>query len=120
LTPAARSPALETVRGARSFDALQRSAQVRAHPLLLARYVSNGRTTVRWAFATGRRLGGAVVRNRVRRRLREGARAVTRRVREGWDIMLIARPGSAAATSRELHAAIVDLVRRGGLLKADE
>lgn len=105
------------IRGATRFDAIQRSGQVRAHPLLLVRYLSSGEGTSRWAFSTGRRLGGAVVRNRVRRRLREIVRAVGPRIREGWDIMLIARPGSAAASSRELHDAVLDLARRAGLLK---
>jgi ribonuclease P protein component len=105
------------LRSATSFDAIQRSGEVRAHPLLLLRYHANDLGRVRWGLSTGKRIGGAVVRNRVRRRLREGARDVQPRIREGWDIMLIARPPSAAARSGELHAAIVDLARRAGLMK---
>ena len=108
------------LRGTRSFDAVQRTGQVRAHPLLLARFAANGANGSRWAFATGRRLGGAVVRNRVRRRLRHAVRDALPRIRDGWDIMLIARPGSAAATAQELRAAIVDLARRGDFLKPEE
>jgi len=107
------------LRGPRRFDVIQRSGQVRAHPLLVARFASNEGGGVRWGISTGKRLGGAVVRNRVRRRLREGMRAVLPRIRDGWDIMLIARPESAGASSEELHAAIVDLARRGGLLKRE-
>lgn len=103
--------------GTRQFESLQRSGQVRAHPLLLARFVANELGRVRWGLATGKRLGGAVVRNRIRRRLREGMRAVLPRIDGGWDIMLIARPESAKANSKELHGAIVDLVGRGGLLR---
>ena len=107
------------LRGRARFDAIQRSGQVRSHPLLLARFAANEDGLVRWGLSTGKRLGGAVVRNRVRRRLRVGMRAVSPRIRLGWDIMLIARPESARASSEELHAAIVDLARRGGLLKAE-
>ena len=103
--------------GTRQFESLQRSGQVRAHPVLLARFAANELGRVRWGLATGKRLGGAVVRNRIRRRLREGMRVVLPRIDGGWDIMLIARPGSATANSKELHGAIVDLVRRGGLLR---
>lgn len=105
------------LRGDVRFAAIQRSGQVRAHPLLLARSLVNEGGSIRWAFATGKRLGGAIVRNRVRRRLREGARAVLPRIQGGWDIMLIARPESARASSEDLHAAIVDLARRSGLLR---
>lgn len=105
------------IRGATRFDAIQRSGQVRAHPLLLVRYLATEDTAVHWALSTGRRLGGAVVRNRVRRRLREIIRTVAPQIREGWDIMLVARPGSAAASSKELHDAVLDLARRAGLLR---
>lgn len=101
----------------RRFAAIQRSGLVRSHPLLLARFLANDDGAIRWGFATGKRLGGAVVRNRVRRRLREGARAILPRIEEGWDIMIIARPESARANSAELHAAVADLARRGGILQ---
>jgi len=107
------------LRGRARFDAIQRTGQVRAHPLLLARFAPNDDGLVRWGLSTGKRLGGAVIRNRVRRRLREGMRAVLPRIRNGWDVMLIARPESAGASSEELHAAIVDLAHRGGLLKPE-
>lgn len=106
---------LETLGDARRFATIQEAGRVRAHRLVLARFAPN-EGGLRWAFSTGRRLGGAVVRNRVRRRLREGVRALQPRVRDGWDIMLVARPESAGATSAELHAAIVDVLRRGSLL----
>jgi len=107
------------LRGAKQFETVQRTSQVRAHPLLLARFAANERGTVRWGLSTGKRLGGAVVRNRVRRRLREGMRRVLPHIREGWDIMLIARPESAVANSKELHEAILDLVRRCGLVRPE-
>ena len=107
------------LRGRARFDVIQRTGQVRAHPLLVARFAANEDGLVRWGLSTGKRLGGAVVRNRVRRRLREEMRAVLPRIRGGWDIMLIARPDSAGASSEELNAAIVDLARRGGILNPE-
>ena len=38
--------------GTRQFEVLQRSGQVRAHPLLLARYAANELGRVRWGLAT--------------------------------------------------------------------
>ena len=37
-------------------------------------------------------LGGAVVRNRVRRRLREALRVMAPSFQPGWDVLIIARP----------------------------
>ena len=55
------------------------------------------------------RVGNAVVRNRVRRRLREAIRARSHQFPTGVDIVVAARPASATATWPELNAAL-DLV----------
>jgi ribonuclease P protein component len=58
-----------------TFDALRRTPlQVRRGPMTVA-YVPGG-SDVRVAYAIGRRIGPAVVRNRVRRRLRAAARDI--------------------------------------------
>ena len=52
---------------------------------------------VRVGFTASRRVGGAVVRNRAKRRLRSAAALTLPRVGQaGWDYVLIARPGSTA------------------------
>ena len=67
-------------------------------------------------FAVGRRVGNAVVRNRVKRRLREHLRQ--RILPENWDIVVAARPAAAGATYRELGQAMDELLSRAGLLAA--
>src|SRR6266508_6614918 len=46
----------------------------------------------RAAFVCGRKVGGAVQRNRARRILREAWRALADRVRSGYDVVFVARP----------------------------
>ena len=65
-------PRLVMLSRPQEFAALQ-AGTVRSHPLLTARFLRTDLETTRFGLATGRKLGGAVVRNRVRRRLREGA-----------------------------------------------
>ena len=88
------------------FAALQQSSKSKVHPLLVARFAPNHLERTRFGFSTGRRLGGAVVRNRVRRRLREALRASESRIRPGWDVLIVARPASAAAPYSALVAAL--------------
>jgi ribonuclease P protein component len=62
--------------------------------------------------STPRTLGGAVQRNRVRRRLRELVRARMGRIGPGWDLLIIARPTAGEATHAELGDALDALLAR--------
>jgi RNase P protein component len=57
-----------------TFGALRRAPRVRRGPLTVAWLEGDSREPPRVGFAINRRVGGAVVRNRLRRRLREAAR----------------------------------------------
>ena len=57
---------------------------------------ADGEATVRLGFTATRKVGGAVVRNRAKRRLREAARALAPELaRAGSDYVFIARMGTA-------------------------
>ena len=100
-------PRLVMLSRPQDFTALQ-AGTVRSHPLLSARFLRTDLETTRFGLATGRKLGGAVVRNRVRRRLREGLRAMAPSFQPGWDVLIIARPAIVEAD----HRAVVDTLRR--------
>jgi ribonuclease P protein component len=63
----------------------------------------------RFAISTGRNIGSAVVRNRVRRRLREVLREIPA-AGQGRDILVVCRPPSAQAGYEELREAVTRLV----------
>jgi ribonuclease P protein component len=73
-------------------------------------------TETRIGLITSRRVGGAVVRNRVRRRLREIIRAVRPRMLRGWHIVVVARPGAATADFATLRADVLSLAQRSAIL----
>ena len=106
------------LRARRDFAALQRASKSRVHRLVVARFAPNGLEVTRFGLSTGRRLGGAVVRNRVRRRLREIVRTLAGETRPGWDILLVGRPASATASFAELRDGVREVLSRGGLLEA--
>jgi ribonuclease P protein component len=58
------------LRSTADFQQIQSQSQSRAHPMLLVRFRRNGLDRTRFGISTGRRIGGAVVRNRIRWRLR--------------------------------------------------
>ena len=98
------------------FAALQDGGIPRSHPLLVARFRRTDLETTRFGLATGRRLGGAVVRNRVRRRLREALRVMAPSFQPGWDVLIIARPAIVEADHDALVGAVHRILVRGGVL----
>jgi ribonuclease P protein component len=68
------------------------------------------------AFVAGRRVGGAVVRNRARRVLRAAWREIAPRVREGYDVALVARGTIRNARSPELVPEVEGLLSRAQVI----
>lgn len=70
----------------------------------------------RVGFVTSRQVGPAVVRNRVRRRLREIVRQRQQELREGFWIVLVARRDAAIASYDELEHEWLRLATRASIL----
>ena len=101
----------------RDFAALQTTGTVRSHPLLVVRMLRTDLEHTRFGLATGRKIGGAVIRNRLRRRIREVLRALAPSFQPGWDVLIIARPALVEASHEELAEVVAKLLRRGGVLE---
>ena len=67
-----------------------------------------------------KKLGCAVVRNRVRRRLREIYRLNEDRFASGWDIVVVARSRCIHADFGKLTQAYLSLAEKAGILMPDE
>jgi ribonuclease P protein component len=91
------APPLERLKKRADFVAASKAfACARGAVLAQARDRKDGRSVIRIGFTATRRLGGAVERNRAKRRLREAARlAAPGLARPGCDYVLIARGGVA-------------------------
>jgi ribonuclease P protein component len=89
-----------------------------SHPLLVVYVAPNELDRTRVGITVSGRVGKAVVRNRVRRRLREALSARFARLPSGVDIVIAARPASAAASWPELCAALDRVLGRNGALSA--
>jgi ribonuclease P protein component len=108
-------PAFSALRRKADFDALGRRGSVRSTRLLVLRSLRTDRPETRIGMSTPKSLGGAVQRNRVRRRLRELIRERRDALGAGWDLLLIARPEAGTASYVELREALGSLLERSGI-----
>lgn len=87
---------------------------------LLAMYVRKNRTAEnRVGVTVSKKLGKAVVRNRVRRRLREVYRLHESRFLPGWDIVVVARRRAVTASFSDLTRAYLSLAKKSGILREE-
>ena len=89
-----------------------------ASNLVVMKALPNGLTLSRYGFSVSKRVGKAVMRNRVKRLLREILRVTP--LKSGWDIIFIARPAVAAADYASLKSSVEGLLSRARLLATDE
>lgn len=77
----------------------------------------NHSQTNRVGVTVSKKLGCAVVRNRVRRRLREVYRLNEAKFCPGWDIVVVARSRCVNADFSKLTAAYLSLAEKAGILE---
>ncbi len=87
----------------------------------LVLYAKRNRTDGnRVGITVGKKLGHAVVRNRVRRRLREVYRLNESRFAPGWDLVVVARSRCIHARFSELTNAYLSLAEKAGILLQED
>jgi ribonuclease P protein component len=102
----------------KQFSQVHREGLSIANRLLVVRVFANGLDHSRFGFLVSKRIGNAVVRNRVKRRLREVVRLT--QVKPGWDAVFIARRDINRADFQELKQAAENLLRRTKLVEYEE
>ena len=104
----------QRLRRRRDFAETYRGGRAYGNYLLVVRVRPNALVTTRFGFVAGKAVGGAVVRNLVKRRLREAARAMA--MRPGLDVIIGAKKSAASASIEDLQVSLVSALRRADAL----
>jgi ribonuclease P protein component len=100
------------------YLAVYRSGKAWVNNLIVMKALPNECEFSRYGFSVAKNIGKAVVRNRIRRLLREISRIIP--VKPGWDIVFIARPAAVTADYQELRKSVETLLLRAHLINKDE
>ncbi len=90
------------------------------HRLSIMVYSQNNLENSRAAVVASKKVGNAVTRNRVRRRVRACLRAGWGKIRPGWDLIFYTRSAIAAAEFSAIEDAVIHLLREAGVYKEQE
>ena len=96
------------------FEAVYRGGQRRSSQQFVVFFRANGKEHSRFGISVKKALGGAVVRNRIRRRIREILRLDRSEIPSGWDIVIHPRSSVARTRFASLEAELLRLLRSLG------
>ncbi len=103
---------MQRLRLNREFQRVYTGGRYFAHPLLVLYVLPRAGQPSRLGFSVGKKVGNAVIRNRVRRQLREIARLQVNLPAEGVDMVILGRPKAAEADYHQLQAAFQNVAGR--------
>ena len=100
------------------FQRVRRNGKFHASPLMVLAFLRNELDYSRFGFVVSKRLGKAVQRNRIKRRLREATRLRLAQIKPGFDLVFIARQPINQASYSQIEQGMEQLVKASGLLNS--
>ena len=86
-----------------------------SNSMMVLKMASNELTANRFGFTVSKRIGNAVTRNKAKRRLKEIVR--TLQIKQGWDVVLIARPQIRSSEFKRIEESVRDILNKAKLLE---
>jgi ribonuclease P protein component len=104
------------LRSTEDFARLRQEGITTQNRYVLMSRMPNGRTHNRYGLVTSGRVGGAVVRNRTRRLLREIIRVLNPQLRSGFDVVLVVRQPLVQQPFDSVTRIVTEMFRQASLM----
>ncbi len=111
-------PSAERLRANAQFRRIFAGGRSFADPLMVLHVLVQDGDDRQIGFSTSKKIGNAVVRNRVKRRLRESARALLPELGRGFTAVVVARSRAVEADQATLAKSMRALADRAGIMLA--
>lgn len=108
------------LRHPQDFARLREQGRSVRHPYIILSMLPNDLPHNRYGIITGKRVGNAVKRNRVRRLIRESVRLLHDRLKPGYDVVIIARHESVGQPYTAIQEAVYQLFLRVNLVEENK
>ena len=105
------------IRRNADFRRVYRAGKAVPGKFLVLIFKENGVGITRFGFSISKKIGKAVVRNRVKRVLSEICRLHLNEVKEGYDIVFIGRSSVGKGSFKDLEKEFFKLIKKAGLYK---
>ena len=106
-----------TLRKQRDFSRVYNRGSSRGSRYVVILYKENGLGYTRTAFVASKKVGNAVMRNRARRIMKEAYRSMQDEIRDGCDIIFVARNTIEGCTETEVEKVMRNALRGCGLIR---
>jgi ribonuclease P protein component len=104
------------LRRNQDFQQVRRTGKFYASSLMTLAFIRNKLDHSRFGFVVSKRLGPAVQRNKIKRRVREATRLRIQHIKPGFDLVLIARPPISQSSFAEIEQTLETLLKQADLL----
>lgn len=102
----------KSLKNNREFRKVYDNGKSLSNKFLVIFYIKNGLSYNRVGFSTTKKLGNAIIRNRVKRLIKEAFRLNSKNVDIGYDIVFLARIRSNAANYTDIEKSVLNLLNR--------
>ncbi len=110
--------ALKTLRNTRQFNQVYKKGKSIVNRHVVMYYVKNQTDYNQIGFSVSKKVGKAVVRNRVKRLMKESFRINEEFIKAGYDIIFVARVRIKDSTYQEVEKAMLSCLKKSKLLRS--